>query len=94
MNTTLKYSEKTKQKNLKNILKNRDIQIRKEKLFSNTLDGGGSRGVIVKALDCGIIVREVELQLRHYFHFQTYTIGKGMGLLILPAVGWIASLLF
>ena len=30
-----------------------------------------SRGVMVKATDCGIVVSEFELQLRYYVHFQT-----------------------
>ena len=32
---------------------------------------------MVKALDCGIVVREDEPQSRYYIHFRTYTIGKG-----------------
>ena len=32
--------------------------------------------VIVKALDCGIVVCEFELQLRYYVHFRTNTFGK------------------
>ena len=51
-------------------------------------------GVIVKVLDCGIVVSEFELQLHYYVHFQTNTLGKGMNLLILPAMGYKASLLF
>ena len=40
-------------------------------------------GVMVKAMDCGIVV----LQSRYYVHFRTNTLGKGMNLLILPAMG-------
>ena len=32
--------------------------------------GGGSRGVMVKARDYRIVVREFELQPRYYVHFQ------------------------
>ena len=49
---------------------------------------GCPRGVMVKAMDCGIIVSEFVLQLRYYVHFQANTLGKGMTPpLILPAVG-------
>ena len=43
------------------------------------------RGVMVKALDCGIVVREFVLQSRYYVHFRANTLGKGMNPLILPA---------
>ena len=49
--------------------------------------GGCSRGVMVKAMDCGIIVREFVLQSRYYVHFRANTLGKGMNPLILPAMG-------
>ena len=48
---------------------------------------GCPHGVIVKAMDCGIVVREFELQSRYYVHFRTNTLGKGMSPLILPAMG-------
>ena len=41
--------------------------------------------VMVKALDCEIVVREFELQSRYYSHFRTNTLGKGMNPLILFA---------
>ena len=44
-------------------------------------------GVMIKAMDCGIIVSEFVLQSRYYVHFQTNTLGKGMNPLILPAMG-------
>ena len=50
-------------------------------------DGGGPRGVMVKATDCGIVVREFVLQSRYYVHFRANTLGKGMNPLILPAMG-------
>ena len=46
-----------------------------------------NRGVMVKAMDCGIVVSEFELQSRYYVHSRTNTIGKGMNPLILPAMG-------
>ena len=44
------------------------------------------RGVIVKAMDCGIMVSAFVLQSRYYVHFLTNTLGKGMNPLILPAM--------
>ena len=37
---------------------------------------------MVKAMDCGIVVREFELQSRYYVHFRANTLGKGMNPLI------------
>ena len=48
---------------------------------------GCPRGVMVKAMDCGIVVSEFVLQLRYYVHFLANTLGKGMNPLILPAMG-------
>ena len=45
------------------------------------------RGVMVKALDYGIIVSKFKLQSRYYVRFQTNTFRKGMNPLILPAMG-------
>ena len=45
---------------------------------------GCPRGVMVKALNCGIVVREFVLQSRYYVHFRANTLGKGMNPLILP----------
>ena len=44
-------------------------------------------GVMVKAMDCRIVVSEFKLQSGYYIHFRTNTLGKGMNLLILPAIG-------
>ena len=52
------------------------------------------RGVMVKAMDCGIVVSEFILRSRYYVHFRTNTFGKGMKPLILPSMGWIIPLLF
>ena len=42
------------------------------------------RGVMVKAMNCGIVVRDFILQSRYYVHFWANTLGKGMNPLILP----------
>ena len=44
-------------------------------------------GVTVKAIDCGIVVSEFELQSQYYVHFRTNILAKGMNPLTLPAVG-------
>ena len=46
--------------------------------------GGCPRGVMVKAMNCGIVVREFVLQSRYYVHFRANTLGKGVNPLILP----------
>ena len=51
------------------------------------LGGGCPRGVMVKAMDCGIVVSEFVLQSRYYVHFRANTLGKGMNPLILPGMG-------
>ena len=42
------------------------------------------RGVMVKAVNCGIVVREFVLQSHYYVHFRANTLVKGMNPLILP----------
>ena len=39
---------------------------------------GCPRSVMVKAMDCGIVVSEFVLQSRYYIHFRANTFGKGM----------------
>ena len=48
---------------------------------------GCPRGVMVKAMDCGIVVHMFVLQSRYYVRFRANTLGKGMNPLILPAMG-------
>ena len=55
---------------------------------------GCLRGVMVKAMDCGIVVSEFLLQSRYYFHFRANTLRKGMKPLILPSMRSIVPLLF
>ena len=43
-------------------------------------------GLMVKAMDYGIVVREFVLQSRYYVHFRENIFGKGMNPLILPAM--------
>ena len=56
-------------------------------ILGATLHKEDIRGVMVKAMNCGIVVWEFVLQSRHYVHFRANTLGKGMNLLILPAMG-------
>ena len=39
---------------------------------------GCPRSVMVRAMDCGIVVREFVLQSRYYVHFRANTLGKDM----------------
>ena len=48
--------------------------------------GGCPRGVMVKAMDCGIVVSEFILQSYYYVHFRANILGKGMKPLIPPAM--------
>ena len=48
---------------------------------------GYPRGVMVKAMDFGIVVCEFKFQSRYYVDFQANTLGKGMNPLFLPAMG-------
>ena len=48
---------------------------------------GSARGVMVKTMDCGIVVSEFELQSRYYVHFRANTLGNGMNPRILLAMG-------
>ena len=48
---------------------------------------GCPRGVMAKAIDCGIIVNESVLQSHYYVHFQANTLGKGMNPPYPPSYG-------
>ena len=71
-----------------NVIDVKRITIKKQNeiIETNTyiLTLGCSRGVMVKAMNCGIVVREFVLQSRYYVHFRANTLGKGMNPLILP----------
>ena len=45
------------------------------------------RGVMVKAMACGIVVCKFVLQSRYYVHFRANTLRKGMNPLIFPDMG-------
>ena len=61
--------------------------LRGTRVESVTYHVGCPCGVMVKAMDCGIVVSEFVLQSRYYVHFRANTFGKGMNALILPAMG-------
>ncbi len=42
---------------------------------------------MVKAMDCGIVVREFVVQSCYYVRFRANNLRKGMNPLILPAIG-------
>ena len=63
------------------------MKVHKTDTCTHTHTWGGPRGVMVKVLDFGIVVREFVLQSRYYVHFRANTLGKGMSPLILPAMG-------
>ena len=48
---------------------------------------GCPRGVVVKAMEFGIVVSEFELQSRFYVHFRANTLGKGMNTPYPPSYG-------
>ena len=52
-----------------------------------TTMGGCPRGVMVKAMDCGIVVSEFVFQSRYYVHFRANPIGKDMNPFIFPSMG-------
>ena len=58
-------------------------------VFTNpsTHVGGYPCGVMVKVMNCGIVVSEFIIQSRYYIHFRPNTHEKGMNPLILPAMG-------
>ena len=56
--------------------------------FTHPRDGRGCpRGVMVKTMDCRIVVSKFVFQSRYYVHFRANTLGKDMNPLILPAMG-------
>ena len=58
-------------------------------LFSSLLNkyvGGCPRGVMVKAMEGGIVESEFVPQSLYYVHFRVNTLGKGMYPLIHPAM--------
>ena len=68
--------------------------LKTSELLALRLFRGCPRGVMVKAMDCGIVVSEFVLQSRYYVYFRANTLGKGMNPLILPTMGQIVQRLF
>ena len=58
------------------------------------IQGGCPCGLMVKAMDCRIVVCEFILQSQYYVHLCANTLGKGMNPLILTTIGKIVPLLF
>ena len=48
---------------------------------------GYPRDVMVKVMDCEIVVSEFVFKSRYYVHFRANTLGNGMNPVILPAMG-------
>ena len=42
---------------------------------------------MVKVIDCRIVISEFELSSRYYIHFRQLSLGEGINLFILPAMG-------
>ena len=82
---------KMKEKLRKGFQKQKKKTLKKKKTFKRKskteIEGGCPLGVMVKAMDCGIVVREFVFQSPYYVHFRANTLGKGMNLSILPAMG-------
>ena len=53
----------------------------------SSISEGCPHGVMVKALDCGIAVREFEFQSHYYIHFQINTPGKSINPIYPPSYG-------
>ena len=62
------------------------VRIIENQIGNPSSKAGCPNRVVVKTMDCRIIVREFEFQLCYYIHFWTNTLGKGMNPLILPAM--------
>ena len=64
------------------------FNIIKKRFESQDNDSQVTRGgVMVKALNCEIVVREFKLQSPYYVHFRTNTLEKGMKPQILAPMG-------
>ena len=69
------------------LLSRGQIELFDIKIVHKLMTWGCPHGVMVKAMDCGIVVSEFVLQSRYYVHFLANTHGKVMNPLILPAMG-------
>ena len=61
-----------------------------QNVFTNHI-WGCPCGVMVKAMNCGIVVREFVLQSHYYVHFRANTLGKGMNPPYPPSYGLNSS---
>ena len=99
MNFLLEYSFFLPRMNTKSIRTTQHILFPKQNEIEKIIDNiynmykmyiynmGGPRGVMVKAMDCRIVVCEFVLESGYYVHFRANTLGKGMNPLILPTMG-------
>ena len=55
-------------------------------VYNHMYTQGCPRDVMVKVTDCRIVVSEFILQSDYYIHLRANTLGKGMNILILPAM--------
>ena len=53
------------------------------------LVGWGHRGVMVKVMDCEIVVGEFQLQSRYYVYFRVNTLGKGIIPFVFSSKLWV-----
>ena len=63
------------------------LSTKKNEFNMNNLFGGCLHGVIVKAINCGVVVTEFELQSHYHLYFRVNTLGKSMNTFILLAMG-------
>ena len=54
---------------------------------------GSPRGVMVKAMHCGIVVSGFVLQPRYYVHFRVNTLENGMNTIIIISLSKITCIL-
>ena len=65
---------------------NFDYLMKSNPFYVNYDRSRGTHGVMVKVLDCGIVVSELELQSHFYDYIRTSSLGISMNPLILPAM--------
>ena len=78
-------------KKYSNIPTNKQTNVAKNHHKKKTSSSGSPRGVMVKELDCVIVVRKFEFRACYYAHFQTNIIWKCVTPFIFPSMCQIAS---
>ena len=63
------------------------LYARESNVHLNMVSPESPRGVGANVLDWDIVLSEFEIQQRHYVHFRTNTLGKGMNSLIPSTIG-------